>query len=408
MTLDPVHFKGITQLADRIQRDASLMDYRDLAEAIWTEQLDPLEWQGRTLLEPIGELSRRKVSIEGIALADDPFETRHGLDSGTINPTTFKNGLVLDVAQAVMSAIPSDLDLHRRRTVVMTVHSNDATIDFHGGWRRRDDGFMRKRVLHTPRVSRGESAVVHDLALYLAESEHVLEQADRVEELLVLDGPIYPRGLLNWQRSEELRRLLDDNERPHDVIENYIRIVERFAERDVPLVGFVKTPLSRMITRTVEKRRGNAPWVNDAAFFSQLLEPDDDEALTFTNWFRSRGGQDELLSADGDACGVERRRDPAEYEVTYCVIYDPRDGIVYRLEAPAVFTRDKTRREQLTRQILKGVAVEQGPPLAVEKADSLAKISKDETRALQSALEQTLEAERDSSYDAKRTERWGL
>ncbi|MFC6961320.1 DNA double-strand break repair nuclease NurA [Halocatena marina] len=420
MTLDPVHFKGITQLAGRIKRNVDASDHRDFAATVWNEWLDPLRNDGEIVVEPVDEQHRRMVTIEDIALSDDQFPTRHGVDSGTINPTTFKNGLVLDVAQAAMSAVPSDLELHRSRTVVMTVHSNDATVDFHDDWQMRDEGYTRERVLHAPRVSRYESAVVHELALYLAESEHACTQAEVVEDLLILDGPIYPKGLLNWSyREPELADLLVENERPRDVVENYIELVENFAKRDVPLVGFVKTPLSRSITRTVRQARGNAPWVNDAAFFSQVLgrsEQSEDsdgsdrnrDTLTFTNWFVSRGGSDRAISTLDDAFDLERELSPEEYEVTFCVMHDPRDDVIYRIEAPAVFTHDADRREKIITQVLKGVAIERGPPLAIEKADSLARISKHETQALQDSLAETLDSERDMNYDTKRSEQWGL
>ncbi|WP_254546017.1 DNA double-strand break repair nuclease NurA [Halomarina pelagica] len=415
MTLDPVHFDGIARLARRIRQDVDTSDHRDLAETVWRDWLDPLREGGDVIVEPIGERRRRMVDVTEVALQDDPFPTQHGLDSGTINPTTFKNGLVLDVAHAAMSAVPSDLDLHRGRTVVMTVHSNDATTSLTDDWEVDDGGYVRQRVLHAPRVSRYEAAVVHELALYLAESEHACTNADVVDDLLLMDGPIYPKGLLNWtNRQPELADLLAEDERPRDVVENYLRLVERFVARDVPLAGFVKTPVSRSITRTVRRGAGNAPWVNDAAFFSQVLERREEvdgewerrtDALTFTNWFVSRGGADRALSTLGDAFGLERELDPADYEVTFCVVYDPRTDVVYRVEAPAAFTRDEDRRERLLLQVLKGVAVERGPPKAVAKADSLARIGRTETTAIQEALERAFETERDTDYDA---ERWGV
>ncbi|MFC7153913.1 DNA double-strand break repair nuclease NurA [Halomarina halobia] len=414
MTLDPVHFDGITRLARRIRQNVDASDHRDMAERVWGDWLDPLREDGDVIVEPIGERRRRMVDVTEVALQDDPFPTQHGLDSGTINPTTFKNGLVLDVAHAAMSAVPSDLDLHRGRTVVMTVHSNDATTSLADDWVMEDGGYVRQRVLHAPRVSRYEAAVVHELALYLAESEHACTNADVVDDLLLLDGPIYPKGLLNWaNREPELATLLAEDERPRDVIENYLRLVETFVEREVPLAGFVKTPISRAITRTVRKGSGNAPWVNDAAFFSQVLERREEvdgewerrtDALTFTNWFVSRGGADRELSTLGDTFGLDREFDPAAYEVTFCVVYDPRTDVVYRVEAPAAFTRDEALRERLLLQVLKGVAVERGPPKAVAKADSLARIGRAETVALQEALEEAFDTERDTDYD---DDRWG-
>ncbi|PSQ16545.1 nuclease [Halobacteriales archaeon QS_8_69_73] len=412
MTLDPVHFDGIARLAGRIDQRVDATDHDDFAETVFEEFLDPLVHDGRRVLEPLDEPRRRRVDAEDAALQAAPFPSQHGLDSGTINPTTFTNGLVLDVAQAAMAAVPSDLELHRARSVVATVHSNDATVDCEEDeWTMFDGGYFRGRILQAPRVNRYAEAVVHALSLYLAEVTHAKTQADVVEDLLVLDGPIYPKGLLAWSdRHPELAELLAEAERPRDVVAGYIELVERFVERDVPLVGFVKNGDSRAITRAVRSRE-RAPWVDDAAFFRRVLERTDDDGerltdeLTFTNWFVSRGGVDGPLSADGDALGLERSLDPAAYEVTFCCIYDPREDLLFRVEAPAAFTRDPDRRAALTTQLLRDVAAEGGPPLSVAKADELARISREEKAALGRAIEERFDAERNRSYD---DERWGL
>jgi hypothetical protein len=418
MTLDPVHFKAITRLAGRVSREDAERDHRDFAETVWQEYLDPLVTDDGRVLEPVGEHRRRKVDAEDIALAEDPFPTRHGLDSGTINPTTFKNGLVVDVAQAAMSAVPSDVDLHRGRTMVTAVHTNDATTTFEEDWRMDDEGYVRGRVLQVPRVDRSVTPVVHELALYLAEITHANQNRDIVDDLLVLDGPVYPKGLLTWaERDPELRQLLDTEEQPRTIIERYVDMVEHFAARGVPLIGFVKTPVSRQVTRTIREKEGNAPWVNDAAFFSQVLDPGgygpegyepETGVLTFTSWFVSRGGTDGALSAHSVPFDIERERDPADYEVTFFMLYDPRTDTVYRVESPAVFTRDPDLRERLTRHVLTSVATERGPPLAVAKADQLARISRRETVALREALERAFDSELDTNYGDDRQAKWGL
>ena len=412
MTLDPVHFDGIAQLAGRISQRVDATDHDDFAETVFTEYLDPL-WDGeRRVIEPLEQLRRRRIDIEDAALQEAPFPTQHGLDSGTINPTTFTNGLVLDVAQAAMASVPSELELHRSRTVVATVHSNDATVDCEeDDWTVFDGGYSKGRVLQAPRVSRYEEAVVHALSLYLAEVNHAETQADLVDDLLVLDGPIYPKGLLAWtDRHPELADLLVEDKRPRDVVASYIDLVERFADRGVPFVGFIKNGSSKAITRTL-RRIDRAPWADDAGLFKRVLRRTDADGetltdkLTFTDWFVSRCGVDEPLSADGDALGLDRERDPADYEVTFFCVYDPRDELLFRVEAPAVFTRDPETREALTMQLLRDIAHEGGPPLAVSKADELARISREEKAALTRAIEQRFDADRDRSYD---DERWGL
>ncbi|ELY59662.1 NurA domain-containing protein [Natronococcus amylolyticus DSM 10524] len=418
MTLDPVHFDGIAELAGRIDHGADERDRRAFAETVWEEFLDPLRQNGRIVLEPIAEQSRRLVDCEDVALTERPFPTEHGLDAGTINPTTFKNGLVIDVAQAAMSATPSDLELHRSRTAVMTVHSSDATASVDNeDWDRFDEETSRRRVIRIGRLDRFAEGVVHALALYLAESEHAHEHADAVSDLLVLDGPLYPRGLLRWaDQHPDLADFLLEDPRPTTVLENYVRLVERFVERDVPLVGFVKNPATKAITRAVrETTDASAPWTNDAAMFTRLLERGeyvddvdgerwerDTSALTYTNWFRSRAGVDRPLSVDGDALGIDRELPPEAYEVTFFVVYDPRDDLLYRIEAPYAVTRDRETRERLAIQLLQDVAVAHGPPTIVGKADELARISAPEKRSLRETLESRFETSQDRSYDEHR------
>jgi hypothetical protein len=411
MTLDPVHVDGIAELAGRVTRRVDDNDHAELADTAWREFLDPLYDDGEVVLEPIGEHRRRTVPIQDIALEARPFPTQHGLDAGTINPTTFKNGLVIDVSQAAMAAVPSSVELHRARTIVMTVHTNDETIDVHDeDWRADDAGYARRRILHAPRVDRHEQAVVHALALYRAESEHALKQADVVDDLLVLDGPIYPTGLLNWvERDPELKRLVIEEAEFTEVIDNYLTLVETFVERGIPVVGFVKNSTSRAITRTLRQETG-APWIDDAAFFRRVLERLDDDgelrtdALTFTGWFRSRVGTDGTLA--DDSLGLDRGRalDPADYEVTFLVVYDPRDDLIYRVEAPYAFTRDPERRSQLTTQLLSEVAAERGPPLAVGKADELARIDRQGKQTLRRRIEREFETDQQRDYDDVR---WG-
>jgi hypothetical protein len=412
MTLDPVHVDGIAELAGRVTRQVDDSDHTELAEQAWSELLDPLyDDSGDVILEPLGEHRRRKVPIDDVALESRPFPTQHGLDAGTINPTTFKNGLVIDVSQAAMAAVPSSVDLHRGRTIVMTVHTNDETLDVQDAdWQMDDHGYARRRILHAPRVDRHEQAVVHALALYRAESEHALDQADLIDDLLVLDGPIYPTGLLKWvERDPQLKQLIIEEAEFVEVIHNYLKLVESFAERDVPLVGFVKNSASKAITRELREKAG-APWVDDEAFFRRVLERPDEhgeprtDALTFTGWFRSRVGTDGML-ADG-TIDLDRdvHLDDEDYEVTFFVVYDPRDDLVYRVEAPYAVTRNPEVREKVTTQLLSEIAAERGPPLAVGKADELARIDREGKQTLRRRIEREFDTSQQESYNDKR---WG-
>jgi hypothetical protein len=414
VTLDPIHVDNIARIAASIAGTVDDSDHDDYARRAW-EMLDPLYDEGRAVVEPIDEQALRAATIDDIALADRPFETTHGLDAGTLNPTGFKNGLLLDVAQAAMGASPTDLDLHRSRSLVSTVHTNDATRNYTQDWQKYDEGYSRRRVLHVPEVGRFADEVTHELALYLAESSHALEYADEVAELLLLDGPLYPKRLFNWESRETVLAEAAREATPQAIIENYVRLVEQFVERGIPIAGFVKNPTSRFLVRTLSDKTA-VPWGNDAALFTRLLERRDGDAdedadpetarnqadLTFTSWFVSRGSSDRPMSADGDAMGIERRLDPAAYEVTFCYLYDPRTDVTYKIEAPRAVTRDRETREALTTQLLSEVATQRGPPESIEKADELAKISAEEKASIRRKFEEEFGSDATMTYDRLR------
>jgi hypothetical protein len=408
VTLDPVHLDGIADLARRIRHDVDEADHRDQAELVWEEYLDPLYEGDGVALEPLDGQRRYRAPLARLGLQDDPFPTVHGLDSGTINPRTFRNGLVLDVAQAAMAATPSDLDLHRGRTIIKSVHSNDATVDIDSEWVALDGGYGRARVVHLEHLSRDQEPVVHGLSLYLAESHHARSNAGVVGDLLLLDGPVYPKQLMQWaEHYRGLRDLVTAEPLVEEVLENYVCLVERFVERGVPLAGFVKNPSSGALVRAL-RGRAPTPWADDAALFGQILERREGgervtDELTWTNWFRSRLGADGAF-ADGDL-GVERRLDPADYEVAFFVVYDPREDLAFRVELPGAFARDPDVRERVRDHVLAEVAARQGPPLAISKADSLARIGAAEKASLIEKIGDSFGSSRARSYDEGR---WGL
>lgn len=412
MTLDPVHIEGVADLARRVATDVDETDQTDIVERAWSEFLDPLYGDdGSVFLEPLDEQTRTAVNIADVALTETGFPTQHGLDSGTINPTTFQNGLVVDVSQAALASVPSSIDLHRARTIVMAAHSNDPTAaPGTDDWFADDEGYTRRRILGAPRVDRYEQTVVHALALYMAESEHALAQGDLVEDILILDGPLYPTGLLKWvERDPELKRLIIERQEFVDVITNYLALVEEFVDREVPLLGFVKNSAARGITRTLRSKVG-APWVDDDAFFRRVLSQHDDDGelqtneLTFTNWFRSRVGTDGVIWGDDLRLDHDFALDREAYEVTFFVVYDPRDDLIYRIEAPLGVTEDDDRREELTRFVLSEIAAERGPPAAVRKADELAKIDQQGKATLRERIEREFDTSQRQRYNDVR---WG-
>jgi hypothetical protein len=409
MTLDPVHRQHIASLAADLRPATDEEDHRNLAQEVWQDYLDPLYGDDGPVLEPIEELARYTAPITDIGVQASPYGVVHGLDSGTINPRTFRNGLVLDLAQAAMAADPSDLDLHRSRTIVESIHSNDVRVTLDRDWEHFDDGYGRTRVVQVGDLARDQERVVHGLSLYLAESSHALRHADEVAELLLLDGPVYPTELVSWaERHAGLRDVIADEPLVEEVVQNYTTLVDRFANRGVPLAGFVKSGRSEALLRALADRGAPTPWAGDRAFFTHVLERRANgervtDNLSWTGWFVSR------LGADGTFADVVPREGsgvaPEEYEVAFVIVYDPRTDIAYRLELPMVFAKEATVRDEVLRQVLRGVAARRGPPDAIARADTLARISREETEALVSAMEEAFGSPEAGEYDELR---WGL
>jgi hypothetical protein len=409
MTLDPVHLDGIADLVRQISGAVDEGDHADLAEEVWEHFLDPLSSDGAVVLEPVEERRRFRAPPEAVGVEESAFDAVHGLDSGTLTPQAFTNGLVLDVAQAAMSATPTDLSLHRSRTIVAGVHSNDAGAAVDSDWFAFDEEYVRGRAVRAPEVGHDPETVVKWLSLYLAESEHALHHAADVPEMLILDGPLYPKELVRWAtRHSDLAALVADESRVRTVVENYLLLIERFVERGVPLVGFVKGARSRALVTALRDRIAT-PWVNDLSLFARILGrpgPDEEapEDLRWTNWFVSRLGADGAFARNADV-GIKRERAPEEYEVAFFVVYDPRTDLAFKVELPAAFARDADTREAVQRHVLREVAAEAGPPTAVAKADSLARVGRSEKESLRRRLEGAFDTRWNPSYDAHR---WGI
>lgn len=409
MTLDPVHVEEISALASEISRDVDDREHDDIAERVWNDWLDPLVSNGRTVLEPIDEQLRETVAIDDAALRDRPYPTVHGLDAGTMNPTTFVNGAVVDVAHAAMAVDPSDHDLHRRRSIVGAIHRHDATTRIPDAWERFDDGYARRRWLQAPRVDRFAEGVAHALALGVAETSHATDHLDAVDHALVLDGPIYPKELLRWpDRHAELREVWVSESLPREVIQSAVSLVSTAMDRELALLGFVKNPASNRLTRAIRSAGVGAPWFNDAGFFRRVLDPADDverprDYLGYTNWFVSRAGTDGTVLTD-ESLGLSFAADRDRFAVTFMVIYDPRDDVIYRVEAPHGIVTSRNERERIRRLVLREVAANRGPPTAVAKADALARIGRGQKQTVRRLLERAWDTDVDATYDDLR---WG-
>ena len=407
VSLDRVHIDALADAAASLSAELRVSRPSTSAESLFSTALNPLvDTEGAARLRPIEAPAVQTVPLEAAASWPAPVQPVHGIDAGTINPTTFRNGLVMDAAQAAMASDPVDVSLHRRRTLVATAHIADETVDVTTDWQRTDAGYGRFRVIQTPQISRYAEGVVHALALYLAEGAHALEHIDAIEACLVLDGPLYPLELLRWRAGEDRLRTIASTGYPTEVIHTYLTLIDRLLTSGRLVFGFVKNPSARGIVATLRAQGETIPWVTDTAFFAELMgEESGPHELVYTTWFRSNLGPDRAVAQLPAVVGVELTGAAAGLQRCFMMVYDPREAVVYRVDAPAALVEDPTRRQQIEQTVLQSVAVEGGPPTVIRRADHLARIRRGEKTRLKRRFARMLGSTQLRRYDDIR---WGL
>jgi hypothetical protein len=116
-----------------------------------------------------------------------------------------------------MASSPTDLELHNRRTIVAATYSRGYSvhIDTTEDWEIIDQGASRCKIIRIPPdlLDKRIDRIVHDIALYLSESEHILWLKDELDPrgFFIMDGPIYPKHLMYWMvvESEDVKLLYD-------------------------------------------------------------------------------------------------------------------------------------------------------------------------------------------------------
>ncbi|MFP4628817.1 MAG: DNA double-strand break repair nuclease NurA [Halobacteriales archaeon] len=404
MALDGVHLDAIDRVVGSLDRPGLANDRDALAEALWVDAV--VDGHDGVPIEPLEAPTREAAPVEEVALAPRPFEDVSAVDAGSLNPTTFQNGLVVDLGHAAMATTPSDVDRHRRRTIVAVAHGPTSEIRSDRDWTAFDDGHGRARLVAAPYVLREEQTAVHTLALEASEVEHALANRDGFGDLLLLDGSAYPASVLHWEdRRGELAASVAETE-PKRVLEGGLAVVDACLADGVACCGFVKNWTARGLVRAIEEASvadvGRLPWRTDYGLFSQLLagvETDEEPAIRWTSWFRMDYGVGAAMPAAIEAYGLEAAGDPDDYALGFMVVRDPRENVAYRVEAPVSILADDDARGAVTRHVVGGVARTGGPPPTLSKADALAGIGRRERRDLRRQLERALGSRQLSRYD---------
>ncbi|WP_138005723.1 DNA double-strand break repair nuclease NurA [Halalkalirubrum salinum] len=416
--MDERAFDVVRQLAERV--DAGIpRKVNDQAQHA-RELFDLLSHDGGTV-EPLDEpeyFKTRKTEL-GTWTEDLWTEPTYGVDASTTRPLEYNNGLVVDTAHAKLgvSGANSDRSAERRGTVVTGVYLEDDNVTLHQ--EQTEIGDVKGEIIRIPEMRQraNVTSILTSTVQRLAEGKHARRCLDEVDGPLFLDGSVYPLSVIYWTLLDRAGRgaPVGNWDLPTNVIENYVAVVDACFERDIPVLGIVKTSSMGELTDSLRAKitqhdlRGpygtlhDVPWLRDHQFIGEVLRDDSLDHLTYTSWFfqtkvELRGKAFDLLTAVSNELSHGQ---PAAYRRAFAYVRTPKTGNVFRVETPALFLTDKDRREKILLKALKEIARQGDVPRAVARADRIARISPDNRETIRDAL-QTVE----SAFDYNRDGRW--
>ncbi|MDD3042824.1 MAG: DNA double-strand break repair nuclease NurA [Methanosarcinaceae archaeon] len=405
MTLEPVHMKKISELAQRIDYSFEFEEPRTATDIYLL--LEELNVDGKTVLKAVDRLFRGKVRTALMAQCEEPYPVTYACDSGSTNPKTYDSGLFVDFCHCALAATPTDLDLQRYRTIVCAAYtaSQRAAVRESEAWEEFDEGMGRARLIkiEPDELKKKVPDLVHNMAMYMADSEHILFMLGKLKDMqklegsfFIMDGPLYPKQLMYWFVLEDEEVRIYRNKHAGKILQNYIDIMDNFLERKAPVIGFVKNPVDMQLMDAIRKRDEyvDLPWMLDSQFFKNVLSPDknffgegeqgrerrrpDNTFITYTNWFLQPNRFYERMLKESSPLAARnlKHKFPAEdYAVCFFMAYLPSKDVLFKIEVPHGLIKDEELRNSITRKVLFDLAL-YNFPITLTKADHVAKIRK--------------------------------
>ncbi|MBZ3935408.1 DNA double-strand break repair nuclease NurA [Methanimicrococcus blatticola] len=408
MTLEPVHMKEISDIASEIEYSYTEKESQDIFEIF--KLLSELRQDDKIILKAVGKLFRASADVRRMSLTEDEYKVTYSSDSGSTNPILFERGLFLDICHAAMASTPTDLNLHRKRTIVCTgfPSGKKTKLPENESWKTFDDGFGRSKVIQIdPSVLKIRAGrMVHDYSIYASESEHILWTQPDMDTtgFFIMDGPVYPKQLMFWMGTNSDKVLIRHDRNAKKILQNYIDIMDFHLENKMPVIGFVKNPAETQILNLLrekakeEKIFTELPWATDTQLFKSFLKPENESEaaekkkenadsgnrfkITYSNWFiQPNQFYDKEIKPNSPLVDETLRRkfDDEDYLPVFFMVRVPFDGtqIVFKIESIYGLIKDDEMRRKMTKKVLYELSIGKVPETLL-KADSIAKISSNE------------------------------
>lgn len=373
-------------------------------------------------IEAVGEPQYWRTRIDELGTwSDDPWAgPTYGVDAGTTRPIEYNNGLVIDTAYAktAVTGDGADREIERTGHITGVAYFDDGDSTLHS--QSFEGDHLTAELIPFPQSAeepRNIGKSVASVAQRMSESRQALASVDTVDGPLFLDGAVLPLGIVYWLLLDYTggRSPAGSWDVPADIVDNYIQVIDRQYERGQPVIGIVKTStLSQLLSALREKiahhdirdesgRLMGVPWTRDHQFMSEVLRFDDLEYLTYTSWFvqQYRDIQGQQVDALEPLSDRGQNRDAEAYRRAFCYVRLPKTGDLLRIEAPYLLIEDEERREQVRLKALKEIARRRGVPQAIDRADHLARISRENRETIRDMIERT-----EYSYDHNWDGRW--
>lgn len=369
---------------------------RDEAEqAAYARRLfDELGRDGGSI-QAIGEPQYQKTRLSELGRwTGDPWpQQTYGLDASTTRPLEFNNGLIVDTAYAKLGVAGPNADrtVEEQGTVKTVVHLADDESTLHATEVEKDG--VHGEVVRFPDIGRSSQLTkrVATAAQHLAESEHLRSCADAIDGVCFLDGAVYPLGVIYWLTLGDLGRPTPAGgwDKPTEIVRNYITVIDEQFEKDLPVIGVVKTSTMDEVLTALERKLDannvtaddgtplDVPWTRDHQFVGEVLRDGSLDHLTYTSWFEQteltvNGHSVDVVGSVSDHLSHGR---PEDYRRAFFYVRLPKSADVLRVEVPYLMVADEERRQQVQYKALKEIARRQDVPEAIKRADRIARIT---------------------------------
>ena len=408
----------IRNLFDHI--DANVPREQDEQAAYARELFGLLSRPGGSI-EPLGEPSYQKTQLSELGTwTEDPWaQPTFGLDASTTQPIEFNNGLIVDTAYAKIGVVGQGADhtIEDGGTIKTVVHFADTDSTLHDT--NAAEGNVEGEVVRFPDVgrSRNLSKDIATAAQHLAESEHLVENANSIDGVCFIDGAVYPLGIVYWLLLDEIGQSTPAGawEIPRRILGNYADFVDKQFEKDLPVIGVVKTStMDEVLTALDEKIlrhnitdddgvRIEVPWTRDHQFMGEVLRGSSLNHLTYTSWFV----QEELTLKNQSfdlLRSIESKLshgDARDYRRAFFYLRLPKTGDLLRVEAPYLMIKKEDRRRAIQYKTLKEIAKKQNVPGAIGRADRIARITSENRETIRNMIRSS-----EASFDHNRDGRW--